>query len=228
MSAAKPTCNLCSAVSLQQDVVALQAACQTMVSIYSDACRGHGIDPFEMIDAATTKPFGFQPFYPGLGVGGHCIPVNPHYLFVNNKHLPILEHATAIMANRPCKLAHRFHKRVVRTLRSNNSDIWPGTMPRILVVGIGFKNGQADVSGSPAIKFAETMHGLGCARLAFYDPLVTKTPFDWLEKLNEGKWNAAYIDDKFDGIYLCGAQDKVNFSFSKDLKRVVVASYVHV
>lgn len=214
------------------EMTKLYENCYRMINIayvneVSDACRSHGIDPYEMINAAASKPFGFQAFYPGLGVGGHCIPVNPYYMFENNKHLPILEHATKVMINRPRKLARRFHKRVLLSM-GRKRVLWPGTMPRILVVGIGFKTGQADISGSPAIQFAQEMNDLGCARLTFYDPLVKAQSFDWLEKLPESKWTASHIDDKFDGVYICNAQDKIDFRFSRNLRVAVVGSYVNL
>ena len=58
----------------------------------ADACQAHGIDPQEMVRACATKPYGFMPFAPGLGADGPCIPVNAHYLLVNND-LPLLRSA---------------------------------------------------------------------------------------------------------------------------------------
>lgn len=86
------------------EMTKLHENCYRMVNIayvneISDACMDHGIDPHEMIQAASTKPFGFQPFFPGLGVGGHCLPVNPWYLFHNNSKLRVLRLATRLMAS---------------------------------------------------------------------------------------------------------------------------------
>ena len=77
-----------------------------LVNELKQLCQRMGIDLFEVIDAAKTKPFGFQPFYPGLGVGGHCIPINPFYLLSNNE-MPLLESATRSMWKRPQVVAHR-------------------------------------------------------------------------------------------------------------------------
>lgn len=81
--------------------------CFRMVNIayvneISDMCNHLNINPHEMINASSTKPFGFMPFYPGIGVGGHCIPVNPFYLFKNG-HLPVLKYSTELMQMRPKK-----------------------------------------------------------------------------------------------------------------------------
>lgn len=93
------------------EMTKLYENCQRMVAItyaneMADACIGHGIDPFEVCKAAATKPFGYTPFSPGLGVGGHCIPVNPYYLLANNS-FPLLKMATEIMWQRPERIGQR-------------------------------------------------------------------------------------------------------------------------
>src|SRR5438046_566804 len=95
--------------------------CQRMICIayaneMADACIAHGISPFEVCSAAATKPFGYLPFSPSLGVGGHCIPVNPYYLFsslgpqrlqpsaigaTDSGSFPLLRAATEKMWSRP-------------------------------------------------------------------------------------------------------------------------------
>ncbi|KAI0541784.1 hypothetical protein GGR58DRAFT_510598 [Xylaria digitata] len=85
--------------------------CQRMINIayvneMADACAAHGINPFEVCKAAATKPFGYMPFTPSLGVGGHCIPVNPYYLLSNNS-FPLLQAATERMWQRPFEIGQR-------------------------------------------------------------------------------------------------------------------------
>ncbi|KAI0834465.1 nucleotide sugar dehydrogenase [Hypoxylon sp. FL0890] len=93
------------------EMTKLYENCQRMVAItyaneMADACRGHGIDPYEVCKAASTKPFGYTPFTPGLGVGGHCIPINPYYLLANNS-FPLLKFATETTLQRPEKIGQR-------------------------------------------------------------------------------------------------------------------------
>jgi len=202
--------------------------CYRMVNIayvneMADACRAHGIDPREMVDAAATKPYGFEAFSPGLGVGGHCIPVNPFYLFANNKNLPVLERATTLMWNRPKKLARKFHRRCLSD--GANTKDRAKVLPRILIVGVGFKPGQAVLSCSPGISFAQTLNETGCARLAFYDPLVPQHDVPWMEKLEAGKWNPEYLDDEFDGIAICTPQHGVDFDVMQHLNRAFVRHF---
>lgn len=183
--------------------------CQRMVNVayvneMADAARTHGVDPDEMLRAASSKPYGFTPFSPGLGVGGTCIPVNPFYLFANNKNLPVLEKATAMMRKRPGTMARKFHARIAAASGSPS--------PRILVVGLGYKPGQSLLSSSPGLAFAERLRRLGCARLAFYDPLVGSDAVAWVEKLQDERWNAAYLEQHFDAVAICMRQRRVDFS----------------
>jgi len=105
------------------------------VNEISDMCESKGINVNEMINASATKPFGFMPFYPGIGVGGHCIPVNPYYL-MKNGYLPVLKYCTKMMENRP--------KMKTKELISKYPDC-----NNILIMGIGFKKGEKLLTNSP-------------------------------------------------------------------------------
>ncbi|KJZ76506.1 hypothetical protein HIM_04235 [Hirsutella minnesotensis 3608] len=127
------------------EMTKLYENCQRMVCIayaneMADACQKLKIDPFEVCEAASTKPFGFLPFQPSLGVGGHCIPINPYYLIANND-FPLLESATERMRNRPAVIAQR-------AIRRLSGISWP----RVLVVGMGFKPGQSHLANSPGLE----------------------------------------------------------------------------
>ncbi len=209
------------------EMTKLYENCYRMVNIayvneMSDACRSHGIDPFEMINAATTKPYGFQAFYPGLGVGGHCLHENAEYLFANNKNLPVLERATKLMWARPKKLARKFHRRSISDPTNDRN----GVLPRILVVGVGFKPGQSVLSNSPGLSFAQRLNDTGCARLAFYDPLVSQDKVRWMEKLDDACWNPSYIDAEFDSIAICTKHPGVDFGVVERLQRAFVRCFV--
>lgn len=202
--------------------------CQRMVLIsyvneISDACEEHGIDVHEMLAACATKPFGYSPFYPGLGVGGHCIPVNPFFLMTNNK-LPVLERATRLMIDRPVKKARKIHEECTKSIGATSS-LGRAWRPRILIVGIGFKPGQSDVSGSPALSLAKEMMNLECAKLVYYDPLVPQHKVPWLEKLSDRDWEKSYIDIEFDSVVACMKQDGIDFSVIQNLDRARLTSF---
>jgi len=113
--------------------------CQRMAMIayaneMADACIPHGVDPFEVCSAAATKPFGYAPFAPSLGVGGHCIPINPYQL-LSNSTSPLLQAATEKMWQRPAMLALR----VRETLSHRKRKVSWVEKPGVLVVSVGFK-----------------------------------------------------------------------------------------
>ncbi|KAL3421574.1 nucleotide sugar dehydrogenase [Phlyctema vagabunda] len=201
------------------EMVKLYENCYRMINIayvneIADACVAKGMDPNEVIDAASTKPFGFQAFRPGLGVGGHCIPINPYYLLTNNT-LPVLEHSAQRMAGRPRKLATEIHE-------EHSQNLAPHQRLRVLVVGIAFKPGQDVISCSPGLSFAAAMSDLGCESLKFYDPLVSQKNVVWMDKLETGSFNSSHLDANFDLVVICMRQTGVDFGVLGDLEHAKV------
>ncbi|MEU9131494.1 nucleotide sugar dehydrogenase [Kitasatospora sp. NPDC048540] len=135
---------------------------------FADNCRGLGLDPLEIIEAAASKPYGFMPFYPGPGVGGHCIPCDPHYLLWQLRKLrissPLVDTAMTAIAGRPRQVVHR-----VRELLAERGRPLAGA--RVLLCGIAYKPGVADVRESPALEILEELADLG-AQVSYTDPLV--------------------------------------------------------
>ncbi|HUQ56453.1 nucleotide sugar dehydrogenase [Lentzea sp.] len=131
-------------------------------------CRETGVDLQEAIDAAATKPFGFMPFYPGPGVGGHCIPVDPVYLTWHARNagrtLRLVELAQQINRDMPRHV-------VARVTDVLNNAGKPVRRSRVLILGVSYKPGVADLRESPAIPIAETLGRLG-AEVSWHDPFV--------------------------------------------------------
>ena len=182
------------------------------VNEIADACAVHGINVYEVVDAAATKPFGFMPFQPSLGVGGLCIPVNPHYLKVNC-HLPVLEEATKRMAFRPARLAEHFYRSVCERTVSGL---------RILVVGVAFKPGQSLTTGGPAIAFGRKLHKLGCTKLDFFDPLVEGKKVGRMRKVGKEMWSRSAIEEGYDGVAIYMKQTGVDFHVLKGIEGMIV------
>jgi UDP-N-acetyl-D-glucosamine dehydrogenase len=133
-------------------------------------CERMNIDIWEVIEAAKTKPFGFMPFYPGAGVGGHCIPVDPYYLSWKAReydfYTRFIELAADVNQGMPyhvVKLAHDALGRRSKSLRN----------ARVLVLGVAFKPNVDDARNSPAERVIEVLLGDG-ARVQYHDPLVPK------------------------------------------------------
>jgi UDP-N-acetyl-D-glucosamine dehydrogenase len=128
-----------------------------------------GIDVWEVIDAAATKPFGFMPFYPGPGVGGHCVPLDPTYLSWQVRRdaghqFRILEQAEDINAQMPAYVASRIGDALNDAGKAvRGADI--------LVLGVAYKPDVGDIRESPAIKVMTHLHRRG-AKLSFHDPFV--------------------------------------------------------
>ncbi|MGH3679076.1 MAG: nucleotide sugar dehydrogenase [Natronosporangium sp.] len=133
-------------------------------------CHQLGIDLWDAIRAASTKPFGFQPFYPGPGVGGHCIPIDPNYLSHNVRAklgypFRFVELAQEINATMPAYVARRAQNILNDAGKSTNG-------ATVLLLGVTYKPNIADQRESPAVPLARELALLG-ARLSYHDPYVT-------------------------------------------------------
>lgn len=109
--------------------------CQRTIAIayaneMADACKDLGIDPFEVAQTSATKPFGYLPMYPSLGIGGHCIPVNPVY-FMSTCKLPLLKQAHGWMMTRPSRIANQL---LTSVLEESHQRHGPAHRPSVLVV----------------------------------------------------------------------------------------------
>ena len=137
-----------------------------LVNEFTMLCNSTGINVNEVIDAASTKPYGFMPFRPGVGVGGHCIPVDPLYLTwwarQNGNRAEFVESADFINHEMPKYVAQRALS-MVDALK---------TKPRVLILGVAYKPGVGDVRETPVSELRDHLVGLG-AKVAWHDPLVT-------------------------------------------------------
>ncbi|MGW5433180.1 nucleotide sugar dehydrogenase [Streptomyces sp. NPDC004059] len=135
---------------------------------FAENCRALDLEPAPIIEAAATKPYGFMPFYPGPGVGGHCIPCDPHYLLwqLRERRIasPLIDAAMTAIAGRPRQVVRR-----VRELLAGHGRSTSGA--RVLVVGVAYKPGVADLRESPAVEILQELADEG-AKVHFSDPLV--------------------------------------------------------
>lgn len=133
--------------------------------------RMEGIDIWEVVDAAATKPFGFMPFYPGPGIGGHCILVDPYYLSWKAKeydfHTNFIELAAETNENMPYYVLDL----IIRSLSMHGGAI---ANSKFLLLGVAFKKNVDDVRNSPAIKLMDLLKVRGAQHLDYNDPWVPK------------------------------------------------------
>ncbi len=133
-------------------------------------CRELGLDVWEVIDAAGTKPFGFMPFYPGPGVGGHCIPVDPMYLSWKVRQTG----ATSRFISLARDINAAMPAYVVARVQGLLNDVGkPVKDSKILAVGVTYKANTGDLRGSPALDVLAGLARLG-ADIAFSDPFVAQ------------------------------------------------------
>ncbi|BDG07145.1 nucleotide sugar dehydrogenase [Anaeromyxobacter paludicola] len=135
-------------------------------------CDRMGMDVWEVIEAASTKPFGFMPFQPGPGLGGHCIPIDPFYLTWKARQFEFqtrfIELAGEINTAMP-------HYVVQRTMEALNDRGLALKGARILVLGIAYKRDVDDMRESPAIRLIELLQARG-AQVVYHDPFVPRVP----------------------------------------------------
>ena len=136
-----------------------------LINEFTQLCSASGINVHEVIDAASSKPYGFMPFRPGVGVGGHCIPVDPLYLTwwarQNGGKAEFVESADSINHDMPKYVAERALSMV--------DDIV--VTPKVLILGVAYKPGVGDVRETPVSELRNHLKEQG-AEVAWYDPLV--------------------------------------------------------
>jgi UDP-N-acetyl-D-glucosamine dehydrogenase len=132
-----------------------------------------GIDVWEVIDAAKTKPFGYMPFYPGPGLGGHCIPIDPFYLTWKAREHDITTRFIELAGEVNSAMPRYVVERLALALNARTAKGLNGA--RILMIGLAYKKNVADMRGSPALTVIELMERRG-AMVAYHDPFMPMIP----------------------------------------------------
>ena len=131
-------------------------------------CQRLGLDTWEIIEAAATKPFGFMPFYPGPGLGGHCIPIDPFYLSwkarQNGFECRFIELAGSVNSAMPDFVVERVSEALNTARKSINGS-------RVHLIGVAYKKDVNDMRESPALDVLELLSKRG-ARVTYSDPYV--------------------------------------------------------
>ena len=187
----------------------------SLVNEIADLSHDLGIDVMEVIDAASTKPYGFMRFLPGPGVGGHCIPCDPHYLLwqlkKKRRSAPLVEQAMSSIASRPRQVVDRAE----RFLASVGQ---PLLGARVVVVGVTYKPGVADCRESPALEILERFTQAG-AVVGYYDPLVP------VLRLPDGSTLASATTDAADLVVLHTLHSTVDYSWAASQPLVLDTTY---
>jgi UDP-N-acetyl-D-glucosamine dehydrogenase len=137
-------------------------------------CDKLDVDVWEVIDAAATKPFGFMPFYPGPGLGGHCIPVDPHYLAWKMRSIGYNPRFIQVASEMNQAMPEYVLEKVSRAL---NDDAKPLKGSKVLVLGVAYKANIADVRESPALDIITLLRSRG-AEVTYHDDHVASLRVD--------------------------------------------------
>ena len=170
-----------------------------------------GVDIWEVIEAAKTKPFGFKAFYPGPGLGGHCIPIDPFYLTWKAKEYGVntkfIELAGEINRGMPQYVVNATNDALNDRKKSINGS-------KILIIGLAYKSNVDDMRESPAFYLMDSLKNCG-AEINYFDPHIPRIPVtrehgDWTG-FESVEWEESLISD-YDCVIISTAHDKIDFS----------------
>ena len=181
-------------------------------------CDRLGVDVWEVIDAAATKPFGFMKFTPGPGIGGHCIPLDPHYLAWKMRTLNyktrFIDLASEINSGMPSFV-------VGKIAAALNEDRKPVNGSRALVIGVAYKRDIDDVRESPALDIIRLLEADG-AQVSYHDPYVAKIREDGHE------WHGVALTEKelaaADVVVIVTDHLSIDYQFIADHASLIVDS----
>jgi UDP-N-acetyl-D-glucosamine dehydrogenase len=177
-------------------------------------CRRMGIDVWEVIDAAATKPFGFMPFYPGPGLGGHCIPIDPFYLSWKSKEAGIearfIELAGYINGQMPEHVVGRIQDAL-------NDAAKPVRGSHIHVLGVAYKRDIDDVRESPALDIIQLLRRMG-AVVSYSDPYVSRLLVENAELRAEPVFPAV---DEADCVVIVTDHSRVDYAAVVDRAKLI-------
>ena len=164
-----------------------------MANEMAKLCNTLGIDTWEVVRAAATKPFGFMAFYPGPGIGGHCIPLDPHYLSwkarqhgFDSRFISLAEEVNSSMPQHVLN--------IVRDALNDDGKALKNA--KILILGVAYKKDIDDMRESPALSIIDLLRAKG-ATVVYHDPFVPEVHFDHSHTLGAGEplFNAELTDD---------------------------------
>jgi UDP-N-acetyl-D-glucosamine dehydrogenase len=181
-----------------------------------------GINVWEVIEGAKTKPFGFMAFYPGPGLGGHCIPIDPFYLSWKAREYDVatrfIELAGEVNAMAPQYVIDALIEALSRRSRKSLNG------SRILIAGLAYKKNVDDLRESPSLRIIELLEARG-AEVEFYDPFIPVIPMTREHAALAGRrsidWNRQNLT-RFDAVMITTDHDEVSYQEMVDWSQLVV------
>jgi len=194
-----------------------------MANEMAKLCNALGIDTWEVVRAAATKPFGFMAFYPGPGIGGHCIPLDPHYLsWKARQHgfdSQFISLAEQVNSNMPAYVVE-----LASTALNDDKKAVNGS--KILILGVAYKKDIDDMRESPALSIIDLLRADG-ADVYYHDPFVAEVTFDHAYTIGDGDplYNKELTDELIAGsdcVIICTEHSPVDYDRVCELAPLVV------
>jgi len=178
-----------------------------------------GIDVWEVIAAAATKPFGFTPFYPGPGLGGHCIPIDPFYLSWKAREYGLTTRFIELAGEVNVSMPHFVLARLMDALNDRGK---PLKGSRVLILGLAYKRDIDDVRESPSLELIELLRARG-ARVDYSDPHVPRThkQRDYDLRMTSRSLSAAMLR-RYDAVLISTDHSAFDYPFIVDHAKLVV------
>ena len=181
-----------------------------------------GIDIWDVIAAAKTKPFGFMPFYPGPGLGGHCIPIDPFYLTWKAREFEVNTRLIELAGEINTDMPRYVVSRTVEALSRRSAKALNGS--RVLLLGMSYKKNIDDIRESPALKVLDLLED-GGASVDYHDPFVAEIPRTREYGKYQGKRSQsieAATLATYDAVIIVTDHDDVDYAMVVDNSRIVV------
>ena len=166
------------------------------------------IDIWEVIEAAKTKPFGFMPFYPGPGVGGHCIPKDPLYLYWKARHHGFKSRFIKLASDIITSMPEYVTERVINLLKKGNGEL---NKMRVLVIGVTYKKDIKDLRKSPALDIIDIFQKRNIS-VSYYDPLIPYLKLNHLINFKSIDLNKNNLS-RFDCVVIATDHSTLDYDF---------------
>ena len=181
-----------------------------------------GIDIWEVIEAAKTKPFGYMPFYPGPGLGGHCIPIDPFYLAWQARRFEIPTRFVELAGEINLAMPEYVVDALARALEARQARTLNGA--RILLLGLAYKKNVSDTRESPSFKLVKLLEARN-AMVEFHDPHVGEIPFTREHPELAGRQSVPLDASRlasYDGVLIATDHDAVDYALVAKYSRLTV------
>jgi UDP-N-acetyl-D-glucosamine dehydrogenase len=181
-----------------------------------------GIDVWEVIDAAKTKPFGYMPFYPGPGLGGHCIPIDPFYLTWKSREYELPTRFIELAGEINSAMPRYVVGKLAETL-----DIKAGkalSRSRVLILGLAYKKNVADIRESPSLRLMEIIEERG-GKADYHDPHVGEIPSTREYQHLKGRKSVDLTPgalEAYDAVLVATDHDKLDYAVIADNAPLII------